>query len=1280
MKSHRFSANNAIRTLRSATVVCASVTLIPFFTLNGESFFDYDPNGNTISQQPVVSPAAPSIVTPPRDALLQPGGTVRFSVVAGGPGTVTYQWRHKGTDIPGATGDVLLVPGLAINLPDYGQYTVVVSNGPGSSTTSAPATVLPDSNLNGVADAVELQYFTTLPAIGDLDPDGDGVTIYDEIQHGSNPAVFEHYLLSKWSWFTQGYENPTTWNYRMTPGDAFQFRIASTDQPTSFSALPLPPGMSLNSVTGQLTGTPATGLHQLALGAVTGRGAATGMLVLRVPALHGWGYSSGYSGLTADAVNVRQVAARSDHTMALLYDGTVRTWGDSFSVPAGISGLVSVALGSNHALGLKADGTVVAWGADNNGKATVPSGLSGVVSVAAGLDFSLALKSDGTVVAWGYDATPPLGLANVKAIAAGDRYALAVMADGTVTGWGDNSFGQTNIPPSLSNVVAISANHRHSLALRSNGTVAAWGESDSTGKLSVPSGLTNVVQVVAGYDHSLALKADGSVAIWGSNSNGERDQPSDTGSLIQLAAGIHSMGMSRVGATLLPEIIAERFAVGVADFPFHFRVFTKNLPTSYAAAGLPAGLTIHPTTGVISGTPTQAGTFEVDLSATNAHGTAEADLTLYINAPEVTITSLTSQTLNATSSLNYQITSNFPASSYAATGLPAGVVLDANTGMITGTPQVSGNFVVNLTATTAYGDATATLTLRVRSVYSWGFRDQSLVPASLANVREVAGGGQHSLALRQDGTVVAFETDTSGQSTVPVGLSNVVAVAASSSGSLALKADRTVTAWGSSINGSITPPSNLTTAVQLAAGQDHFLALQANGTVRAWGGNNASGQRTVPTGLREVVAVASGGSTSYALTADGRIVVWGSTSNGEGSVPAGSNRIVAIAAGRFHCLALREDGTVAAWGLNSSGQATVPAGLTDVVAISAGTNHSLALKADGSIVAWGDNTNGQRTTPSSLGTAVAIAAGSLHSLGLSTKGSVLLPEIVAPRFAVAATSLPFWFRVPAKNFPTAYSATGLPDGVTIHPTTGVITGAPALAGTYEVTLSATNTHGEGTAALTLYVNNPVPVILSSTSMVTLHGLPATYQITSNVPCTSYAATNLPTGMSVDTTTGLISGTPQQKGLFAVGLSAVTAFGTATATLNLTVQPQLADAVDAPALVWTSGGTSPWTGQTTTTRDGTDAAQSGTITHSQESWLETTVTGPGHADLLVEGLLPVRRGFPRIPPQQRAANRPHQRHVGLGTANPYHPGRHPGPALALCQKRQHDHGQRCRLAR
>jgi uncharacterized delta-60 repeat protein len=66
---------------------------------------------------------------------------------------------------------------------------------------------------------------------------------------------------------------------------------------------------------------------------------------------------------------------------------------------------------------------------------------------------------------------------------------------------------------------------------------------------------------------------------------------------------------------------------------------------------------------------------------------------------------------------------------------------------------------------------------------------------------------------------------------------------------------------------------------------------------------------------------------------------------------------------------------------------------------------------------------------------------------------------------------------------------------------------------------------------------------------------------------------------------------------------------AVATLTIIADPLVA-ALDSPGLVWATGGSAPWFAQTATTHDGVDAAQSGGITHNQQSWLETTVSGPG----------------------------------------------------------------------
>ena len=52
------------------------------------------------------------------------------------------------------------------------------------------------------------------------------------------------------------------------------------------------------------------------------------------------------------------------------------------------------------------------------------------------------------------------------------------------------------------------------------------------------------------------------------------------------------------------------------------------------------------------------------------------------------------------------------------------------------------------------------------------------MPAGLSGVAAIAAGEYHSLALKNDGTVVAWGGNGSGQTTVPPGLSGVAAIAA----------------------------------------------------------------------------------------------------------------------------------------------------------------------------------------------------------------------------------------------------------------------------------------------------------------------------------------------------------------------------------------------------------------------------------------------------------------------------------------------------------------------
>jgi hypothetical protein len=99
---------------------------------------------------------------------------------------VTFQWKFNGTDIPGATGDSLLLTN--VNTTNEGQYSVVVTNSVGS-VTSAPAALLLDSDRDGLPDSWEIAHFgntTSQRSAGDLD--GDGVSNLDEFLDGTDPT------------------------------------------------------------------------------------------------------------------------------------------------------------------------------------------------------------------------------------------------------------------------------------------------------------------------------------------------------------------------------------------------------------------------------------------------------------------------------------------------------------------------------------------------------------------------------------------------------------------------------------------------------------------------------------------------------------------------------------------------------------------------------------------------------------------------------------------------------------------------------------------------------------------------------------------------------------------------------------------------------------------------------------------------------------------------------------------------------------------------------------
>ncbi|NMM84414.1 hypothetical protein B2J88_08570 [Rhodococcus sp. SRB_17] len=492
-----------------------------------------------------------------------------------------------------------------------------------------------------------------------------------------------------------------------------------------------------------------------------------------------WGYNY-FGQATAPAGNAfTAVAGGGSHSLALKADGTITAWGyNAFgqtTAPTG-SGYTAVAAGDNHSLALTADGTITAWGRNNYEQATAPTG-SGYKAIAAGTNHSLALTADGTIKAWGRNnyeqATAPTG-SGYKAIAAGGAHSVALTTNGTIKAWGNNSFGQLNIPAG-SGYIAVAAGTNHSLALTANGTITTWGY-NGDGQSAVPGG-SGYTAIAAGT-HSLALNAAGAIKAWGYNGDGQATAPTGSG-YTAIAAGLsHSLALKPPAPAAPAFVDAGPVTVnGIAGTELTHTFAVTGIPTpTVTATGLPTGLTLSPA-GVLTGTPSAAGTFTLTLAADNGVGTpATLTVTLELAAAPTApaFTDAGPVTLNAVVgnalSREFTVTGN-PTPTVTVIDpakLPTGMTFTG--GVLSGTPTTAGTYTFTIQAANGVGTATTlTVTLTVAAAPAApAFTDTApvaldgVVGTSLTREFPVTGNPTPTVTVVDPATLPAGMTFTDG--------------------------------------------------------------------------------------------------------------------------------------------------------------------------------------------------------------------------------------------------------------------------------------------------------------------------------------------------------------------------------------------------------------------------------------------------------------------------------------------------------------------------------------
>jgi len=597
-------------------------------------------------------------------------------------------------------------------------------------------------------------------------------------------------------------------------------------------------------------------------------------------------------------------------------------------------------------------------------------------------------------------------------------------AGGAVVAWGDNSALQTQIPAGLTNALAVAAGFLHSAALKSDGTVVSWGY-NFFGQTNTPPGLANVIAIAAGYSQTLALKSDGSVTGWGSPS-----VPVGLNSVTSIAAGWdHALALKSNGTVI---------AWGTQ--------------------------TIVPV----------AATNVIAIAAGNGHS-----LALRLDGTVVA----------------------WGDNAYNKTNVPAGL-----------------NNVVAIAAGEDHnlalkGDGT---------VVAWGgnYASQATIPVGLSNVVGIAAGALHSIALKADGTLVAWGDNTHNQSTIQPGLAGYFAISGGGYHSLALR--------GNGVPVIIVQPTSQRVATgrtvnfpALAAGaQPLSYQWNRNGT-NLLGATNSllslSNVQLTDSGSYAVVVGNFAGSVTSAVVAltviisppvvlvqpqdlstfcgdtailqvsiDGSSPLRYQWRFENGTIPGATqsslvlSKVLPAQAGEYSVVVTNGSGAIT----STVAHLTVtiePPFITSPLTVVAKQGQSFGYQITGlhfptqfgaGFLPLGltIDSNGfisgapiESGTFGSSITTINACSSDTETLVINIDSSA--PVITSSLSVLGTEEAGFSYQITATGSPTSFGAKGLPLGLTLNPTNGLISGVSVYAGNFDATIFATNVWGFGSATL-----------------------------------------------------------------------------------------------------------------------------------------------------------------------------------------------------------------------